>query len=250
VPTSLPLSHTSAAIPSHASSSLFARLAGVLRAPRATFAAVAGTPRWAGALAATVAVIFVCSAALLETEVGRLALMDQWERTAIAFGQPVDDARYATFARASENGAFYAVLIALASGPLLVFGVSALLFAAFNGGRRGPASFQQVLAVTAHAGVVLALRQLLAAPLNYSRETLASPTTLSLFFPMLDEASPFARFFAAIDLFVIWWAAVLAVGIAVIYRRRTRPLVFAFIGVYLALAAVLAILMALAGGTA
>jgi hypothetical protein len=36
----------------------------------------------------------------------------------------------------------------------------------------------------------------------------------------------------------------------VIYRRRTRPLVFGFIGAYLALAALLAIVMALAGGTA
>jgi hypothetical protein len=229
--------------------SLLGRLTGDVLSPRRTFVALAAAPRAADVLLVTTVAAFACTAVLLTTEVGELALLDQWERTAIAFGQPVDDARYASFEAASENGAVYAALSALASGPLLVFGISLLLFALFNGVLRGKAAYRQVLAIVAHAGVILALRQLIAAPLNYGRETLASPMTLTLFFNMLDEASPLARFFGVLDVFVVWWLCVLAIGMAVLYRRRARPLVLGFIGAYLALAAILAIVMALSGGT-
>jgi hypothetical protein len=229
---------------------LMSRLAGVLRSPRATFAALARAPRWADALAVTFVVSVACGAVLLETETGRLALVDQWERTAIAFGQPVDDARYASFMEASENGALYAVAAALASGPLLVFGVTTLLYLLFTRARGGTATYRQVLAVVAHAGIILALRQLVAAPLDYARETLASPMTLGLFFRTLDEGSPLARFFGVIDFFVLWWVFALGIGISVLYGRRPRPLMLGFAGTYVALAVVLALAMALTGGTA
>ena len=225
-------------------------MTGVIRAPRATFSALAQSPRWVDVLLLTLAVTFLCSAVLLETEVGRLALVDQWERSALAFGQPVDDARYAVLLRASEYGTGYAALTALASGPVLVFGVSLLLFAVLTGMLRGSATFLQVVAIVAHAGVILALRQIVAAPFDYVRETLASPTALNAFFTMLDAASPLARFFGMIDLFVVWWASALAIGMAVLYRRPAWRLAVGFIGAYAAAAALLALVMALAGGTA
>src|SRR5919109_4376996 len=101
--TSVPLPKQ--AVPSRVPDSLPARVAGVLYAPSTTFARVVQSPRWVGVLLLTSAVTFVSSAALLETDTGRLALVDQWERTAVAFGQPVDDARYAMLERASERGA-------------------------------------------------------------------------------------------------------------------------------------------------
>lgn len=186
---------------------------------------------------------------LMQTSVGKQALVDQWERTALAFGREVDDTRYATLMKMSENGSAYAVATALASGPLLSAGVAGLIFGVYGGLLKGNASFAQVLAIVAHAGVILALRQLVAAPLNYARETLASPTTLGLFFPMLDEASPLARFFGAIDLFVVWWVVVLAVGISLLYRRPARSTTFAFMGAYVGVAVLLAIAMTLSGGT-
>ena len=87
-------------------------------------------------------------------------------------------------------------------------------------GRR--ARFGQVLAVVAHAGVILTLRDVVAAPLNYLRESLTSPITLAQFVGVLDEASPLARFFALFDVFVLWWIVVLAVGLAVLYQARVR----------------------------
>jgi hypothetical protein len=93
------------------------------------------------------------------------------------------------------------------------------------------------------------LRQVVATPVIYARETLASPVTMSLFFAVLDEASPLARFFAVMDLFVIWWVVVLAIGMSVVYGRSARRLAAVFAGVYVLLGALLAIVMALTGGT-
>jgi hypothetical protein len=186
---------------------------------------------------------------VFETEVGQLALLDQWERTASAFGRDVTDAEYAAMADASRNGALYGVVTAGMSGPLLVFALSGVLFVAFRA-TAPEIAFQQVVAVVAHAGVILALRQLIAAPIVYARETLASPVTLGMFFWMLEEASPLARFFGIIDLFVLWWALVLAIGVSVLYRQPTRRLAGVFVGAYVTLAVVLTAVMAATGGTA
>lgn len=230
--------------------SLPARIVGVIYSPRATLEAVVRAPRWAGVLALTYVVTTASMAILFETQVGRLALLDQWERTAAAFGQAVNDSQYAAMEDASEHGAAYAAVNSLASGPMLAAGLSAVLFAAFGAARGGAATYRQVLAVVAHAGVILALRQIIAAPVTYARETLASPMTMSLFFTMLDEASPVARFFGIIDFFVMWWIAVLAVGMSMLYRRPARRLALMFVGAYVALAAILAGVMAVTGGTA
>jgi len=183
--------------------------------------------------------------------------VDQWERTAAAFGQPVDDAGYARMEERAANGGFallYAAATTLAGGPLLAIVTAALLFVVLN--RRGanlsgpPPSFTQVLAVVAYAGVVLALRQVIATPVDYVRESIGSPTTLIQFFSMFDEASPVARFLGVIDLFVVWWIVVLAIGASVLYRRSTRRVALALTGAYVVLALIAALVMAGSGGTA
>ena len=93
--------------------------------------------------------------------------------------------------------------------------------------------------------MILALRQLLAAPVTYLRETLTSPLTLNMFFSMLDEASPLARFAGTVDFFAIWWVVVLAIGMSALYRRPLRGLILAFGGVYLLFAAALGAIMAI-----
>jgi len=227
-----------------------ARAFGIMTAPRATFEVVARSPRWVGILALTFLVTAASAAIVLATDVGQLALLDQWERTASAFGRSLSDAEYTRLAEASRQGAGYAVMTAFASGPLLALGLSAVFFLALRTAAPGAVTFQQVLAVVAHAGVILALRQLIAAPVAYARETLTSPITLGIFFRMLDEANPFARFLGIIDLFVVWWAFVLAIGMSVLYRRPARRLAGVFVGAYVTLAIVLTAVMAATGGTA
>lgn len=230
--------------------SLAARIVGVVRTPRATLEHVAAAPRTLDILVVTFVTAALSSALLLRTDIGRFALLDRWERTALAFGQQVDDARYEAMRRAAGNGAAYAVASASASIPLLAVVLSAVLVGAFRLTGRPGATYSQVLAVVSHAGVILALREVVTAPFVYARETLANPATLALFVPALAETSLPARFFGILDLFVLWWTVVLAVGLSAVYGTPVRRLALAFMGVYVLLAGVLAITMALAGGTA
>jgi len=235
------------AAPSPDNPSLLARLKGIVIRPRSTFAAVVTRPRAAGVLALLTLVSFAAMAAFLATDVGKVALVDQWERTALAFGQTVDDTRYAEMQRLSRYGVPYAAASAIARGPALAVALAAVLYAV-SSARRRRATFAQTLAVVSHAGVILALRDIVAAPLNYVRESLASPVTFVSLAGMLDEGSPLARFLALMDVFVLWWIVVLAVGLAVLYRSRVRVAAVTLFGTYVGIALLLAGAMAVLGG--
>jgi hypothetical protein len=219
-------------------------MVGAVRRPGLTFEAVVRRPRSAGLLIVLFVVYFLASAALFATDVGRQALVDQWENTAIAFGQPLDDARYAELQQLSEQAFPYAAGTALLRGPVAAVVLAFVVFGWFSGVRRGRGSYRQVLAVVATASTILMLRQLIAAPLSYLRETMASATTLSRLMPMVDPASPPARFLSLIDLFVVWWLTVVAIGVAVLYQQRRRDVAMLLLGVYAVVAVVLTGVMA------
>src|SRR5258706_11267928 len=180
---------------------------GVIRHPRATFNTIAQTPSWGPVLLVTTTITFLCSIGFLSTDVGRQALVDQWERTATAFGQPLDDDGYARMEEAADGRrvqVLYAAATAIANGPALAIALSSLLFVVLRPRSTGDRpSYFQVLAVASFAGTILALRQVVATPIDYVRESIASPTTLVQFFGMLDEASGLARFLGVIDLFIV-----------------------------------------------
>jgi hypothetical protein len=222
---------------------------GVIRRPRATFSAILQAPSWAPVLLAATTVTFLCSAGFLRTDVGRQALVDQWERTSTAFGQTVDDASYARMEKRAADGGIgllYAAGTALTYGPLLACAVAGVLFLVLKPRR----PFVELLTIASYSTVILALRQVIATPIYYVQESIASPTTLVRLFGALDEASPFARFLGVIDLFVVWWIVVLAIGVSVLYRRPMRRLALAFTGAYVVLALLAALAMAVSGGTA
>jgi Yip1 domain len=225
-------------------------LIGVIRRPQPTFRAVAASPRW-GVLMVVLTLAAAGSQGMwLTTERGQLALVDQWERTALAFGQNVDDARYEQLHAFSRNGVFYGTASAVVSGPVLTLLVAAAIFVLFRRVTVEAVSFKQVLSVITCSSVILTLRQVIAAPISFANESTASATSLGRWFGTLDEASPVARFFGAIDLFVVWWVIVLAIGVAVLYRRQARTLTAAFLGVYVGVALLLAAVMTALGGTA
>jgi hypothetical protein len=227
--------------------SVSARVLGILRRPRLTLQEVVSHPHWASLLVVLTLTTAAAGALVSATEVGQLALLDQWERTALAFGQGVDDTRYAELQAWSRMGPVVAAGNALLTGPGVALAVSLLVFVWLRRARpsvAGPVTYTQVLAVVVHAGVILAVGRLVAAPLVYARETTASATTVGAWFPSFDEASPVARFLGAIDLFTVWWAVVLGIGVAVLSGRRARTcatwIVSAYVGIALVLAAVMA----------
>jgi Yip1 domain len=124
--------------------------------------------------------------------------------------------------------------------PLMALIVAGAAFAVFNAVLGGDAAFKQVYAVVVHSGVVLSLQGLFGLPLAYARESLSSATNLAVFFPFLDENTFAARLLGSIDLFLIWWIVSLAIGLAVLYRRRTAPVATTMLVVYVAIGLVIA----------
>jgi hypothetical protein len=225
--------------------SLGARLLGIIRRPRLTLQEVVSHPQWAPMLVLLTVLMAAAGTLVSSTEVGRVARLDQWERVALAFGQPVDDARYAELQTCSHRGPAVSLASALIFGPGLAAVVSLVAFAWVR--RRAPrVSYSQVMAVVVHAGVILALGRLVAAPFVYARETTASATTLGAWFAPLDESSPVARFLGAIDLFTVWWAVVLGIGLAILSGHRARTCVGWVVSIYVGLALVAAAVMAVA----
>jgi hypothetical protein len=51
-----------------------------------------------------------------------------------------------------------------------------------------------------------------------------------------------------IDVFLIWWTIVIGIGLAVLYKRRTGPIVLSLLGVYVGIAAAVAIVMRVVAG--
>ena len=58
-----------------------------------------------------------------------------------------------------------------------------------------------------------------------------------------------ARLFDLLDLMVVWWVVVLAIGLSVLFRRRAGATMMALTATYVVLAVLLAIVMAVTGGT-
>jgi hypothetical protein len=51
-----------------------------------------------------------------------------------------------------------------------------------------------------------------------------SVANLGALLPMLPEHSFAANLLGMVDLFLVWYCVVLAIGLAVLYRRRTQPI--------------------------
>jgi hypothetical protein len=221
---------------------------GIWLAPRATYADIAERPRVLGALLLSVVVLAGASVGFLTTEVGRQAALDQVTQQSDARGQSLTDAQYQQLERfAPYFGYFFAAvqILAVVVGSVLITLLALAVFNAFLG---HTASFKQVFAVVVHSGFVLMLAAFLVFPLDYVRESLTSPTTLAVFLPFLEEDSFLARFFGAIDLIYLWWVVNLAIGLGVLYKRRTGPIAIALLSIYVMIALLIAgIRYALAG---
>jgi len=68
-------------------------------------------------------------------------------------------------------------------------------------------------------------------------------------FPMLPEGSFLAKFLGTIDLFTVWWVMVMAIGLAVVYRRKTRPIAISLFALYGVIAVAIAAFQAMRSGS-
>jgi hypothetical protein len=126
---------------------------------------------------------------------------------------------------------FWPLLIAIMSG--LFTGVFTLLMG-------GSATFKHVFAIVAHSSIVIALQQAFSMPLSYARGEFAG-ANLGIFVPMLEETNVVARFLGSIDLFFVWWIVSVAIGLGVLYKRRTGGIATSLLAIYTVIALVVAI---------
>ncbi len=224
------------------------RLVGVLVRPYATMAQVVIDPAWALAWIVIVAAWAVCAFLLLSSDVGRQALVDEQVRRVESFGGTVDDPTYTTLQRNPPVSAYFVSGGRLLLAPPVTFAVAiGLVLAARRDGV--PASAAQAMAVSVHAMVPLALGQLAATPLHYLRESLTSPFNLSALLPLADEGTWVARLMGSVELFGLWWMWVLAVGLGAITKRPARRYLATVLLVYVGVAAVMAAVVTLLGGS-
>ena len=220
--------------------SLPARFAGILFAPRATYAAVAARPRWLGMFLTVYLITAAAATALMSTEVGRNALLDQQIASQESFGRKMTQEQIDRLERISKYyvyGAPVIQLVSLAVGALVIAGVA---FAVFNALLGGDATFKQTFAVVTHSGVILAVLSLFTTPLAYARESMSGATNLAVFLPFLDDSSFAARMLGSLDLILIWWMLSLAIGFGILYRKRTGPIATTMLALYVAIAVIIA----------
>lgn len=224
------------------------RIVGVLWRPRSTMAALVATPTFLATWVILLLTWMALAAGLLRTDVGRQALVDERVRMIEGLGGTIDDEGYARLQNSLPYGTYVT-----SGGRLLLTPPVTLLVAAglVVLGRldRTRVAWGAALAVSVHASVVLVLQQLVAAPLHYLRESVTSPTNLAVFLPMLEEGTVAARLFGTIDLFGLWWMWLLALGVAAATGRPARRYVVRLLGVYALVALLVAVGMAVVGGS-
>ena len=228
---------------------LVARFIGIITSPRATFESVVSHPKWLGMLVLTTLLVTVCTTLPMTTEAGREALLDTQVRQMEAFGVQVNDQTYQQMRGRIGIAPYTTAASVVVISPIVVAVIAGILFAVFNAAMGGTATYKQIYAVLVHAGVISALGQMFTGPLNYFRGSMASATNLSVLLPMLPEGSFIARLAGLIDLFIIWWVFVMAIGLAVLFRRRTQPIALSLFGVYGAIALIVAAIMSHFGRT-
>lgn len=233
---------------SSAGPGLLARFVGIITSPRATFEQVVARPRWFGIFALTTLLTIVCTTTPLFTDWGEQAALDVAVTQMESLGRTVDDASYERMRLGMRMQRYFQPIGILVFAPIMLLLISGILYAIFNAGMGGNTTFKQNLSVVAHAGVISSLSLLFALPLNFARGQMTSTTNVAVLLPMLDERSFAAYLLGAIDLFMIWYVVVLAIGLAVLYRRRTQGIAIGLFIVYAIIAVCIAVVRSTLGG--
>jgi Yip1 domain len=219
---------------------LFARIVGVLLSPRATYAAVAAKPRVLGALLVVLVVSGLAQGVFLSSEVGQQLALDQQVRSMEPFGINITDQMYDRMEEGMKRAAITGPIFQAIIFPIVIAIESGIFVVIFTLLLGGTATFKHVYAVVTHSTVIVALQQVFSVALSYASGKLAG-ANLGVFVPMLDEKNFVTVFLGSIDLFLVWATISLAIGLGVLYRRRTGPIATTMLGLYVVIALVIAL---------
>jgi hypothetical protein len=227
---------------------LLSRAIGIIVSPRRTYTDIVVRPRVLGALLLIIALTAGANMVFYNTRVGQDAMVDQQVRTLESFGGQVNDAVYDNLEKQAPFAGYLAAGSIIVASPLVMLLLAGIAFVIFNAILGGTSTFKQTFAVVVHSGFVGTLAQFFVLPLNYVRESVSSPTTLGVFLPFLDENAFAARLLGSIDLVYIWGLVNLAIGLGVLYKRRTGPIVTGLLIVYFVIVLVVAVVRSALSG--
>ena len=217
---------------------LAARFIGVLFSPKDTFAAVAARPRWFTAMAVVIAVMGAAQFALLSTDVGKQLALDQNVAATEAF-ITVTDEMYAQMEASMENARYTGPIFLLFAIPLITVITSGILHVMFGLIGGGNGTFKQMYAISAHASIISALQLVFTTVVTLAAGK-PSGGNLAVFAPTLEETTFVYRFLSTIDVFYVWSTFVTAVGVAVLYKKRTGTVAMVLFSIYLVIALLIA----------
>jgi hypothetical protein len=222
---------------------LFARIVGVLLSPGETYAAVAARPRSFGVLAVVLFLIIGAQLAMLSTETGKDLMLgqilDQQVRSMQSAGRPVTAETYAQMEAQMTRFLYVIPAANLVTIPIFMAISAGLLTGIFSMLLGGAATFKHVYAVVAHSSVIVGLQAVFTVALSLAAGKMAG-ANLAIFLPTLEEGTFAFALLSTIDLFLIWSTISTAIGIGVLYKRRTGPVAVGLLLVYAAVALVIA----------
>ncbi len=203
--------------------SFVGRFFGIITSPKETFRSVVAHPRWFGMLAVITFIVALCSAAPMFTEAGKEAGSTNRSARCSRFGMQVNDQMYDQMRQRMRFAPYTTAGFIIVLGPIFAVILTGILFAIFNAALGGEASSSSCSPCGRTRGDLVARPDLHGAA-QLARGAVGSATSLAVLLPMIDETSFLGRLLGMVDLFVIWWLFVLAIGLGVLYRRRTQPI--------------------------
>ena len=228
----------------------------MVRTPRATLTNAVRHPRSLDLGVLILVISAACSAGFLMTRVGQLAALDQQVRQLESLGATVGDDTYEQLRRLVPYRPLISAAVIFVGWPILWVALAWTLqvvcdramglprrSAGDSARRRG-----QVVTVVVHASAIFAIQSLVSTPINYARESLGGATSLGMVMPGFGESTFPARLVGAVDVFVVWWVVLIAIGLSILYQTRTLPVARWLFGAYVSGAAALALTQALRGG--
>jgi hypothetical protein len=183
----------------------------------------------------------------LTTPAGKQAALEQQVQQRQAFGIQTSDEAYAQMEKMQNVMPYITGGSIVVISPIIVLIFTGILFAVFNAALGGEASFKQVMSIVVHAGVISTVSAVLSGTVNYFTGRVGTVTNMGALLPMLPEKSFGSHLLGAVDLFLVWWIIVLAMGLGVLYKRRTQPIAISLLCVYAVIALGIALLKSRGG---
>jgi hypothetical protein len=190
--------------------SLPARIAQVFFSPAALFDKLKAKPAWIGALV-TLMVVSLIINAIIPEELIRQLVMEQLG----------DNPEPAQIDAAMRMAGILRYIGPIVLTPILAVILAGLILLIWNLILGGEASFAQTMSVSTHTLFIPTVGGLLTVPLMIASGDATVALSLDLLLPGLDEEGFVYRFLHGLNLFSIWAAVVLGIGVSRLYPKTS-----------------------------